>query len=306
MYSGGASLKKSRVGSLSALATALLLGGCGGQSLNLVARGMDVRWAGPAHTVKAYISNPSAQAAGPFLVYFDADEDPTSDRDRPQVAVEVAGVAAHSTVEVDADFSPLATTANALLSRVKWITLRVDPKLTIVESNEQDNTLVTQLPDAMGASAIVAPMLRPTAYFEAWTGVNPLAQTLIPATDMDVVGVEFSILACVPSTSEVLTFTVRQGADVLAAIPMQASGFVVDCNSFPPAISGQSVGTGYFDLRQTPVHMSAGTEYTLELANPSNHVLHVGAGADAVNGTIHESGLSHPLADLTFKLYAGS
>src|SRR5689334_9492250 len=111
------------------------------QSPDLVASGMDVTWADTTHQVRAYVTNMSSSSAGSFLVYFDADEDPESTMDRPQVRLSVPELAGWATVTLDADFSPLASAHNAQLGNVKKITLRVNPKRQIAETNEQNNIL---------------------------------------------------------------------------------------------------------------------------------------------------------------------
>ncbi|SIO55773.1 CARDB protein [Rhodovulum sp. ES.010] len=113
-----------------------VLAGC----TDLVVREVDVTWNAAEKQATAEVANQGTRAAGPFLVYFDADEDPISPNHRPQLRFSVPGLDGGETVILSGDFAPLAHPDNGYLGNVYRITVTADPKNTVEESNEGNNT----------------------------------------------------------------------------------------------------------------------------------------------------------------------
>ena len=113
---------------------------------NLVVQNLQVTWNAQSKTAVATIANTGNASAGSFFVYFDGDENPVSQNYRPQVTVNVAGLAAGASTTLNADFGPLARPQNFNLSNVHSITVAADPKNAIAESNETDNKATHSAP----------------------------------------------------------------------------------------------------------------------------------------------------------------
>lgn len=92
-----------------------------------------------AKTGYALIKNIGNRDAGRFLVYFDAN-DPISKNHIPQVSVEIPNLRKGASTNLVADFSSLAHLDNNYLRNFHSITVRVDPKNMVAESNERNNT----------------------------------------------------------------------------------------------------------------------------------------------------------------------
>ncbi|VAX32735.1 hypothetical protein MNBD_NITROSPIRAE02-1490, partial [hydrothermal vent metagenome] len=92
------------------------------------------------------IANIGNKDAGTFMVYFNGDEDPESPNHRPQVRYNIPGLAKGAAITLDADFAPLAHPDNNYLRNVYKITVLVDPKGMVKESNENNNVKEFMLP----------------------------------------------------------------------------------------------------------------------------------------------------------------
>lgn len=117
----------------------LLVFFCAGCKPDLVVNKVDVIWDAGNKRAVAEIANIGCRDAGRFPVYFDGDESPVSPRDLPQRILYVPGLAKGATVTLDADFAPLARPTNYNLTNVYQVTVTVDPKNIINESNETNN-----------------------------------------------------------------------------------------------------------------------------------------------------------------------
>lgn len=103
----------------------------------------DVVWNDAEKNGKAVITNIGNEATKhEFQVYFDADESPVSLNHRPQISKTVAppfGPGQAITYQVD--FTPQAHVDNNNLGNFHSITVRVDPKNEVAESNENNNVM---------------------------------------------------------------------------------------------------------------------------------------------------------------------
>lgn len=118
------------------IAISLCLAGC---ATDLAIIDRSVQWTGTSKSASATVMNRGNLDAGPFLVYFTPEECPNSNNWRPQQSVNVPGLAAGAQVALSTSFQPLARAENAYLSRVYSVSVRVDPKNQVPESNEFNN-----------------------------------------------------------------------------------------------------------------------------------------------------------------------
>jgi hypothetical protein len=115
----------------------LAVAGC---ATDLTVTDTEAVWDAETKMVQARVTNVGFWNAGAFLVYFNGDESPVSPNRRPQVTRTLYGLAAGDSVDLEVDFAPLAHPDNAMLSRVRRITVVVDPKDTVEEMNEDNNS----------------------------------------------------------------------------------------------------------------------------------------------------------------------
>lgn len=113
---------------------------------DLVVKNFDVTWDETSKVAKAKIVNTGNKDAGNFMVYFIGDENPVSPNHRPSVAHNIPSLAKGDSIELNADFAPLAHTDNDSLENVFKITVIADPKEMVKESNENNNTQEKLLP----------------------------------------------------------------------------------------------------------------------------------------------------------------
>jgi hypothetical protein len=111
------------------------LAGCA----DLTVKSLVVHWNDNEKTAKAEIANIGKADAGPFMVYFNPEENPESQNHRPQVGHRVQGLAKGASITLDANFMPLAHPDNHNLANVYKIVVLVDPKGMVRESNENNN-----------------------------------------------------------------------------------------------------------------------------------------------------------------------
>ena len=269
--------------SLSVVVVAASIVGCA--QTNLVARGLGVEWHGNVRTARAYVVNDGDAASGPFLVYFDADENPVSSNYRPQVTREVPGLAAHERIVLDADFAPLGRAENAQLANVRAITLRVDPKEAVSESKEDDNALVSNLP-VTPVQVLFAPILRTQGWIVNDVH-NPLVQTLRSPVSGHLTGVQFTAFRCGLASGEQLTATLRDGSTVLGTVTLPIAAFANDCATYPPVIPAGVTGPAFISFQAAPIAVAAGHDYQLEFLMPATGMLHIGMAHDAYDdGTL--------------------
>ena len=101
---------------------------------------LQVTWSASEKKATAVIANTGNADAGTFLVHFNADENPVSLNNRPQVSHTVPGLARGATVTLSADFGPLAHPDNVYLTNVRTISVVVDPKGMVAEADESNNS----------------------------------------------------------------------------------------------------------------------------------------------------------------------
>lgn len=107
---------------------------------DLVVKNLEVDWESGNRIATAEIANIGSKDAGSFMVYFNGDEDPESQNHRPQVRHNVPGLDGGDSVVLTADFAPLAHPDNNSLANIYQITVLVDPKGMVKESNENNNS----------------------------------------------------------------------------------------------------------------------------------------------------------------------
>ena len=112
---------------------------------DLIVSSQTVTWNETAKGAEVVISNVGNADAGPFMVYFDAVENPVSPNHRPQIRHRVNGLARGATITLTADFLPLAHPDNQQLGNVYQIRTTADPKNEVTESNEDNNSRTSPL-----------------------------------------------------------------------------------------------------------------------------------------------------------------
>lgn len=117
---------------------------------DLTVENLTVVWEEDEKMATATISNIGDGDAGAFVVYFNGEEDPVSPNKRPQVSHNIEELAAGDSIELTADFLPLADPANENLANVNKIAVEVDPKGMVEESDEENNYEVHILPESAG------------------------------------------------------------------------------------------------------------------------------------------------------------
>ncbi|NOZ25151.1 MAG: hypothetical protein GXO94_03535 [Nitrospirae bacterium] len=143
-------MKRLRVSALILFLSAVLAG-C---APDLVVKNLDVTWNATDKKATAEIANVGNKDAGNFMVYFNGDENPVSPNHRPQLRYSVPGLAKGGSVVLNADFAPLAHPDNNNLGNVYKITVLVDPKGMVKESNEDNNVKEYLLSAASGVACI--------------------------------------------------------------------------------------------------------------------------------------------------------
>jgi hypothetical protein len=113
---------------------------------DLVVKNLDVTWDAANKKAEAKIANIGNWDAGNFMVYFNGDEDPKSTNHIPQVRHNVPGLAKGASITLNANFAPLAHPDNNNLGNIYQITVFVDPKGMVKESNESNNTKEKPIP----------------------------------------------------------------------------------------------------------------------------------------------------------------
>ena len=113
---------------------------------DLVVKDLNVTWDENNKKATAKIVNIGCENAGNFMVYFNCEEDPVSSNHRPQVSHNIAGLARGASIYLTADFAPLAHPNNNNLGNVFKITVTVDPKNMVDESDENNNVQETPIP----------------------------------------------------------------------------------------------------------------------------------------------------------------
>jgi len=126
--------------------TVLLLFAFVGCAPDLVVKNLDVTWETANKRAEVKIANIGNKDAGNFMVYFNGDENPVSPNRRPQVSYNVPGLDRGASITLNADFAPLAHPDNNNLGNVFKITVIVDPKGMVNESNENNNTQEKPIP----------------------------------------------------------------------------------------------------------------------------------------------------------------
>ncbi len=105
---------------------------------------ISVNWVNKTVTAEI-INNGDFPVFDEFLVYFDAEENPTSVNYRPQISEKVTalpiGIGETRSFPL-IDFAPLARPENNNLGNVYQIRVIIDPKNQILEKDENNNDMV--------------------------------------------------------------------------------------------------------------------------------------------------------------------
>jgi len=131
---------------------------------DLVVKNLDVTWDAANKKAEAKIANIGNRDAGDFMVYFNGDENPVSPNRRPQVRHNVPGLAEGASTILDAHFGPLAHPDNNNLRNVYKITVLVDPKGMVKESNENNNVKEVAISQGMACVDFGPPPTAGTQY----------------------------------------------------------------------------------------------------------------------------------------------
>jgi CARDB len=106
---------------------------------DLAVQQTQVVWTDDLKVVATSIKNIGTKSSPATLVYFDGEENPVSDNDRPQVRQDLSPLSPGAAETHLADFVPLARPGNRYLSNVHGITVTADPKHTVREYNRGNN-----------------------------------------------------------------------------------------------------------------------------------------------------------------------
>lgn len=128
---------------LSLFISSLFLVGC---EPDLTITKLDTQWDAQNKRAIVEIKNQGQKGTGPFLVYFNGEEDPVSPKHQPQIVENVKGLAQNGTIVLTADFAPLAHPDNVDLNNIKRIVVIVDPKGQVYESDENNNVKEKSVP----------------------------------------------------------------------------------------------------------------------------------------------------------------
>lgn len=275
---------------------AIFLTGCA----DLVVSHVEVNWSGANRTARAEIANVGNRRAGPFLVYFDADENPVSQNHRPQVRHQVDGLAPGASVQLEANFAPLAHPDNHDLANVYQITVIADPKKMVKEWDEANNTRSEHIPLPLLVSPYnLTPAGNVVVNNAQWAG-----QTFTMTQSGHLLGIEVAAVRCNATASDQLTLEVGQGTTSLGSRTITGAGMLGpgQCGVVPGPLTLAVTGPGYFDLSGLNLILITGQPYYFKLTNSANRDFRIGmsdnvysGGSEIVNGTpsIH---------DLVFKI----
>lgn len=156
-----------------------VLGGC---TANLVTSEVNVDW-DDAKLAAAKIENLGNKDAGPFLVYFDGDENPESQKRRPQVRHYVPGPGEGESITLQGDFAPLSHPQNSNLDNIYQITVYTDPMGMVDESNENDNVLSVPLDCSYESSDITAGAAGDIVIGQSFNEIRAARVTVVSSSD---------------------------------------------------------------------------------------------------------------------------
>lgn len=283
---------------------AILLSGCA----DLVVEHVDVNWAGTNRISDATIKNRGLRRAGPFLVYFNADENPVSPNHRPQVIRRVDSLASGASIQLSADFAPLAHQDNANLGNVYQITVIADPKDMVKEWNEGNN----ERSQAVSPLPLVGPYnLTSTGNATVSNGPGPddtqwRAQTFTMTHSGRLRGIEVAPVRCTATVTDQLTLEIGRDTTAFGSQTISGAGIPGPglCGVIPAPLSLASTGPGYFDLSGLNLILTAGQTYYFKLTTTAPRDFRVGMSVNASydGGTAIENGTPFIQADLAFKI----
>lgn len=268
------------------------LSGC----VDLYVSDVEVEWNDNTKIARAEITNKGFPASGEFYVYFNGDEDPVSQNNRPQVVHRVNGLAAWSSIHLESNFAPLAHPDNHNLQNVHRITVIADPKNMVSEwdeSNNQGRTVVpvtgyyNLVPDG---SIVVAG--------DQWAG-----QTFTMTKTGTLAGIEVSALRCDVGIYGTLTMEVGQGSTAFGRVTKAGTDIPGPGQCGVPApLVLTSIGPAYFDFSSLNQVLTSGQTYYFKLTTPSGPDFHLGINIHTYSGgTIIVNG-NPGVHDFAFKI----
>lgn len=279
----------------------LVLCGCSDVSVESV---NVTSWDEDNKTAVAVIRNKSFFSAGEFMVYFDGDENPVSQNHRPQVTHKVNSLAGGASIELTADFIPLAHPDNHQLANIYQITVRADPKNQVRESNEDNN--VKSAPTPTGSTAnVVAHNLVPEGNWVI-SSLDQVKQTFLTTAGGTLAGVELALLRCTASSPIEFIVEFGQGGTALATESMAANDMpgLNQCGVTPPALDMASTGPGYFDFSSHNITLQAGQEYYIRAYGNIDSQMRAGLNLNQYNDGSAEHNGNPAIHDLVFKVLA--
>jgi len=278
----------------------MLLFVTGGCAPDLTVKKLKVTWDGTNRKAEAEIANIGTKDAGKFMVYFNGDENPVSANHRPQVRQEVQGLARGAFITLYADFARLAHPDNNNLGNVYKITVMVDPKGMVRESNEENNNKDAPIPTA----PVVSPYNLISAGNSVVDNTQWVSQTFTATQTAQLVGIEVAAVCCQATGTDALTLEIGQGALSLGSASIM--GAVLpgpgQCGVVPPALQLNVQGPGYFALSSLNINLVQGNTYYFKLMSPTNRDFRVGVSTDLYSGGSASVNGSATSKDLAFKI----
>lgn len=267
---------------------------------DLAVKSMDVDWTVSNKQARVEIVNLGNKDAGEFLVYVNGDENPVSPNRRPQVSHTVPGLAQGASLVLESDFTPLAHSDNSNLGNVYKITVIIDPKHMVKESDEDNNEEELRLPIPIVNQSNLVP--------EGNYGVDntqSVGQTFTVSQGGQLIGIEVAAVRCQATETDVLTLEVGQGSVLFGSVSITGAGLIGpgQCGVVPAALNLTVDGPGYFDLASLNQDLVAGQTYFLKLTNLSSQDFRIGISSDLyAGGMAMVNGSPSNSKDLTFKI----
>jgi hypothetical protein len=263
---------------------------------DLTVKSLDVTWDGVSQKAAALIQNIGKGYAGQFMVYFNAEENPVSMNDRPQVSLTVDSLAPGASISLGADFHPLASMNNSYLGNVYKIVVVADPKDMVKESNENNNEMEQAVPIVDQSNLV------PQGYYSV-DSTHFVTQTFIVSQTSLLVGIEVSATRGTALVSDVLTFEVGQGSVTFGSFSIPGIRIPSEPPILPPPLNRSVYGPGYVDMRSMNKTLISGETYFFKLTNASIGYFNVGITPDLYpEGEATLIGGVSPGFDLVFKI----
>ncbi|MBI5851200.1 MAG: hypothetical protein HZB39_09245 [Planctomycetes bacterium] len=267
-----------------------------------------VRWSATSKSVITRVGNIGDEGAGPFQVYVTGDEDPVSANHRPQVRHSVSGLAVGASIKLASDFLPLAHPDNLSLANVRRVSIAVDPKNQVAETDETNNLRSFGVGPCVAVQSCLS--VAGSVYVgdaSAASGPQKVAQTFTVPQDGQLCGIELSLGRQVASTSGELILRVFDGDTLLTTATKSGASIPITQANPLPALDPVVTGIGHFDLTATNVFLASGHSYRFEASFANSATLSIGICSSDYPGGVGFIGHGdEPFVpwnhDLTFKV----